>query len=132
MGVERIAAAEGEDSMNDYHPVDAESVRKSGMRGVIATGGGLGLFLFNSLLHLPLVGWVVGGALLVLGVMGVLGRNRTDKTSGALLIGAGVLGLASILFGRFTGFILGVGSLGLIGYGVFNLIKFTRGLKSRS
>jgi len=118
--------------MADYHPVDADDVRRSGMRGVIATGGGIGLILFNSLLHIPIVGWVVGGALVVLGVMGVLGRNRTDKTSGAVLLGAGALGLASFLFKGITGFVLGAGSLGLIGYGVFNLIKFARGLKSRS
>ncbi len=132
MGAYRYAAAKMEVGMNDYHPVDADEVRKNGMRGVIATGGGIGLILFNSLLHLPVVGWVLGGALVVLGVMGLVGRNRTDKTSGAVLLGAGVLGLASFLLKGFTGFILGIGSLGLVGYGVYNLIKFARGLKSRS
>jgi hypothetical protein len=118
--------------MADYHPVDADEVRRNGMRGVIATGGGIGLVLFNSLLHIPVVGWVIGGALVVLGIMGVVGRNRTDKVSGAVLIGAGVLGLTSFVFKGLTGFVLGAGSLGLIAYGILNLIKFARGLKSRS
>ena len=49
-----------------------------------------------------------------------------------MLIGVGALGVASLIFHRFTGFILGAGGIGLIGYGLFNLFKFIRGLKSRA
>jgi len=117
--------------MSDYYPAEAGEVRRHGMRGVISTGAGLGLMVFNSLLHLPVVGWVLGGALVVLGVMGVAGRNRTDKMTGSVMMGAGVLGLASIVLKGFTGFILGAAGVGLIGYGVYNLFKFAKGLKSR-
>lgn len=118
--------------MDDSSLTNVETVRKSGMRGVVSTGSGVGLLLFNSLLHLPIVGYVIGGALVVLGVMGLIGKNRTDKSTGAVLIGAGVLGLASFFLKGVTGFLLGAGGLGLIGYGLFNLFKFARGLKSRS
>ncbi len=59
--------------MGDNYPVNADDVRKNGMRGVISTGAGIGLMLFNSLLHIPVVGWILGGGLVVLGVMGLIG-----------------------------------------------------------
>lgn len=118
--------------MEDTSLTNVENVRKAGMRGVVSTGAGIGLMLFNTLLHVPVVGYVLGGALVVLGVMGLIGKNRTDKSTGAVLIGAGVLGLASFFLKGVTGYLLGAGGLGLIGYGIFNLVKFARGLKSRS
>lgn len=125
------ATARKEDPMSDYYPVDAGEVRKNGMRGVISTGAGLGLMLFNSLLHIPFVGPVLGGGLVVIGVMGLVGKSRTDKTTGVVMMGAGVLGLASFVLKGFTGFLLGAAGLGLIGYGVVSLFKFAKGLKSR-
>lgn len=125
-------AACQEDYMGDYYPADSSEVRKNGMRGVISTGAGIGLMLFNSLLHIPVLGWVLGGGLVVLGIMGLVGKKSTDKTTGAVLIGAGILGLSSFLLKGLTGFILGTAGLGLLGFGVFNLFKFARGLKARS
>lgn len=118
--------------MSDNYPVNSDVVRKNGMHGVISTGAGIGLILFNSLLHIPVVGWILGGGLVVLGIMGLIGKNSTDKTTGVLMMGAGVLGLLSFFLKGFTGFILGAAGIGLIGYGVFNLFKFAKGLKSRS
>lgn len=118
--------------MSDYYPVDTAEVKKHGMRGIISTGAGVGIILFNSLLHIPVLGWVFGGAMVVLGVMGFFGRTRTDKTTGKILMGAGLFGIASMIFKGFTGFILGTAGAGLIGYGLFNLFKFAKGLKSRS
>jgi len=118
--------------MGDNYPADTAEVRKTGMRGVISTGAGLAMLTVNSLLHLPVVGWVISGGLVALGIIGFLGKERTDKTTGLVLMGAGAFGLASILLKGLTGFILGVGGLGLIGFGIFNLVKFVKGLKSRS
>jgi len=118
--------------MGDYYPADQSEVRKNGMRGVISTGAGLGLMLFNSLLHIPVLGWILGGGLIALGVMGLVGKKSADKTTGALLIGAGALGLSSFLLKGLTGFVLGTGGLGLLGFGIYNLFKFAKGLKSRS
>jgi len=117
--------------MGDYYPVDAGEVRKNGMRGVISTGAGIGLMLFNSLLNIPVVGWILGGGLVVLGVMGLVGRTRTDKTTGTVMMAAGALGIASFVLKGFTGFILGAAGIGLVGFGVFYLFKFVKGLKSR-
>ena len=121
-----------EDLMGDNYPADSSEVRKNGMRGVISTGAGIGLMLFNSLLHIPVLGWILGGGLVALGVMGLVGKKSTDKTTGAVLIGAGALGLSSFLLKGLTGFLLGTAGLGLLGFGIFNLFKFAKGLKNRS
>ncbi|MFH2116120.1 MAG: hypothetical protein ABIJ86_16595 [Spirochaetota bacterium] len=118
--------------MGDYYPADAGEVRKHGMRGVISTGAGVAMLLFNTLLHLPVVGWILGGGMIALGIMGLAGKARTDKTTGMILLGAGALGLGSFLLKGLTSFFLGLAGIGLIGFGAFNLIKFVRGLKSRS
>lgn len=118
--------------MSDNYPVSSDEVRKSGMHGVVSTGAGLGLIIFNSLLRIPVVGWILGGGLVVVGLMGLIGKNRTDKATGMVMMGAGVLGLLSFFLKGFTGFILGAAGVGLVGYGVFNLFKFAKGLRSRS
>jgi hypothetical protein len=121
--------------MSDYYPADAGEVRKNGMRGVISTGAGVAMLLFNTLLHIPVVGWILGGGLIALGIMGLAGKagtDKTDKTTGMILMGAGALGLGSFLLKGLTSFFLGLAGIGLIGFGAFNLFKFVRGLKSRS
>lgn len=118
--------------MGDYYPVDASEIRKNGVRGVLSTGAGVAMLLFNTLLHLPVVGWILGGGLIALGIMGLAGKAKADRTTGVILMGAGALGLGSFLLKGLTSFFLGLAGLGLIGYGAFNLVKFVKGLKSRS
>jgi hypothetical protein len=120
--------------MDDYYPVSTTELRKQGTRGVISTGAGVGLWVVNGILHIPVVGIILGGALAILGLLGLLGRDRTDKTTGAVLLVAGAAGLSSVLpFLRpISSFLFGVGGLALVGFGVFNLFKFIKGLKSRS
>ncbi|TFG83175.1 MAG: hypothetical protein E4H20_06130 [Spirochaetales bacterium] len=118
--------------MSDNYPVDTTDVRKNGMRGVLSTGAGIGLLLFNGLLNIPILGWIISGALIVLGALGLVGKQGSDKTTGSILIGAGALGVASFVLKGLTGTLLGIGGVGLIGFGIFNLFKFVKGLKSRS
>ena len=117
--------------MGDNYPVDRTEVTKNGVRGVLATGAGLGLMVFNSLLQMRFLGPVLGGALVVLGIIGLAGKGKSDKTTGTILIGAGGLGLASLILKGPTGFLLGLGGFALIGLGVYSLYKFAKGLKSR-
>jgi len=67
-----------------------------------------------------------------LGLVGLLGRDKTDKTTGIVLIAAGAAGLASLILPGLSSFLFGVGGLALVGFGVLNLFKFIKGLKSRS
>jgi hypothetical protein len=60
--------------------------------------------------------------------------NKTDKNTGTFLAGAGALTIASKLpiIGGLAGFISGFGALSLIGVGIWNGVKFLKGLKARS
>lgn len=118
--------------MGDNYPVDSSDLRRQGTRGVISTGAGLALWVVNGLMHVPVLGIVLGGALAALGVLGLLGRDKADKTTGAVLMAAGVAGLASLILPGLSSFLFGVGGLALVGFGAFNLFKFIKGLKSRS
>ncbi len=117
--------------MSNY-PVDSSDLRSRGTKGVMAAVGGLGLLAVNALLSIPVFGWIVGGALVFLGVSGIFGKSKTDKTAGGIMLVAGAAGLASILLHKFTGFILGAGGLALIGYGAWNIYKFVKGLRDRA
>ncbi len=103
-----------------------------GTRGFISTGAGIGLLGLNALISVPIIGWAIGGALAVLGVVGLGGGTKTDRTYGtiSLVAGAAVI-LAQLHIGP-LGFLLGAGGLGLLAYGGFNLFKFFKGLKNRA
>lgn len=118
--------------MSDNYPVERSEVSRQGVRGVLYTGGGLGLMLFNSLLGIPVLGHILGGALVILGILGLFGRKKNDKLTGTILLAAGGLGLASFLFKGLTSTLLGIGGVGLLIVGVISLFKFVKGIKSRS
>ncbi len=83
--------------MSDNYPVDSSDLRGRGTKGVMSAIGGVGLLGVNALLSIPVVGWVVGGALVILGLSGLFGKSRTDKTAGTIMVAAGAAGLAAIL-----------------------------------
>lgn len=132
--------------MSDLEPVNSKDVSSAGARGIGATLGGVGLMVATAVAGAfgGVVGLVLGGIALVIGASGLRGHAAADKTGGAITLGAGALlavtGLAHfplhipIITGlaRFSSGLVGIAAVGLIGYGVFNLIKFRKGLKSRT
>ncbi len=118
--------------MSEYYPADPNDLRKQGTKGIMSAGAGVGLWVVNALIHMPIVGWVIGGGLLFLGFTGLFGKSKTDRASGTVMMAAGIAGLATILLPRFTGSLLFLGGLALVGYGAFNIFKFIRGLRSRA
>ncbi|MEI6387473.1 MAG: hypothetical protein WCQ50_12605 [Spirochaetota bacterium] len=108
------------------------TLSERGTRGFASAGAGIGLIGINALISIPVVGWAIGGGLAVLGLLGMGGKTKTDKTYGtiSLVAGAAVL-LAQLHIGP-LGFILGAGGLGLLAYGGWNIFKFARGMKDRS
>jgi hypothetical protein len=116
----------------DNYPVDSGDLRNRGTKGVMSAVGGLGLLGVSALISIPVIGWVICGGLVFLGVSGLFGKSRTDKTSGTLMVAAGAAGLAGILLPHFTRGLLGAGALALLGYGAFNIYKFVRGLRDRA
>ena len=117
--------------MSNY-PVDSSDLRSRGTKGVMSVVGGLGLLGVNALIHIPVVGWILGGLLVAVGIGGIFGKSKTDKTSGAIMMAAGAAGLAAILLPKFTGFLLGAGGLILLGFGAWNIFKFIKGLRDRA
>jgi hypothetical protein len=116
------------DFMGDY-PVDSTELRSKGTRGVISLGAGIGLLGVQAIINIPFVGLVAGGALIVLGILGLVGKTKIDKTGGMLAIAGGV---ALFALKGVASFVIGAGALGLLIYGGWNVFKFVKGLKSRS
>jgi hypothetical protein len=118
--------------MGEYYPMDPQEIRNRGTKGIMAAGAGVGLWVVNALIHIPVVGWIIGGGLVFLGISGLFGKSKTDRASGSIMVAAGVAGLATILLPHLTNFLLGAGGLALVGYGAWNIVKFVKGLRSRA
>ncbi len=117
--------------MSGNYPVDSTELRERGTKGVISLGAGVIMLGLNTLLGLPLVATVAGAGLAIVGVLGIVGKTKTDKTGGIIAVVAGAALLLPPLKGIAI-FILGTGALGLLAYGGWNIFKFVRGLKSKA
>jgi len=78
----------------------------------MAVLGGAGLLVVNSLLSIPVVGWVLSAGMVGLGLTGLFGKTKTDKVSGTVLTAAGVLGGATLLLPHFDSQSVGSRRLG--------------------
>jgi len=111
-----------------------KSLTKSGVAavGYIAAGAFIGIL--NAFSAIPILGTIAGGVVLLIGIGSFFSKDPADKKAGLIITAAGALTLLSkIPF--LTGVsqaLLGVGIVGLLALGVFNAIKFFRGLKKRS
>jgi hypothetical protein len=128
--------------MNDLVPATTQEVRKAGMVGVGAGVSGLGLLILQGLAH----GWggLIVGPLVLLGGLSIMGSKASsssgDKRLGGIVTAAGAVTAAAALFQVLPGFqgLAGLGQIalwlsgaGLLGLGIWNVIKFVKGLKSR-
>jgi hypothetical protein len=126
--------------MSDNYPVDSRDLSKRGTRGIISAGAGVGLIIVNSILHFPLLGGVISGALILVGLAGLFGRSKTDKLAGGVALVAGAAGLSTVLrhvpilgaIAGFSSFVIGAGAVALLGYGAWNIFKFIKGLRNRA
>jgi hypothetical protein len=111
--------------MSDIVP--RSQVTSSGVKGVGAAVGGAGLLVLNWLPSLPAI--IVGAALLVGGL--ALSSSKSDRTAGIVTaVAGGLAALSGIIPG--LSWLLWVPGLGLLGAGVYSLVKFFRGMKSRT
>jgi hypothetical protein len=118
--------------MSDNYPVDSSDLRARGTKGVMSAIGGVGLLTVNALLGIPVLGWIVGGALVLVGISGLFGKSRTDKASGSIMMVAGAAGLTALILPHLAHGLLWLGGVALLGYGAWNIFKFVRGLRSRA
>jgi len=117
--------------MSDIEP--RSQVSRNGVKGVGALAGGVGLVVL-SLLG-PVLGLIAGGLLTVVGFS--LTGSKPDRTAGALTAAAGIVtvvsGLSRVLhFLPNLSWLMWIPGVALIGAGAWSLIKFFRGVRSRS
>ena len=110
--------------------VPREKVTKQGVQGIVSVAGGIGALLLSGLGGIP--GIIVGGVITVAGLL--LSGSKHERTAGiatTVVGGAIVVGSLGILGGLVHG-VLVAGGIVLLGLGAYSLVKFFRGLKSRS
>ncbi len=112
-------------------PVDPKNLSDKGTKAVMSSAAGLGLLGVNALLGIPVVGTVISAGLLGLGAIGLFGKTKTDKTSGTVLAIAGVAGLTTLFVPGLAHSLLGIGGVGLLGYGIYHLFGFLRGINRK-
>ncbi|MDR0643554.1 MAG: hypothetical protein LBG05_01385 [Treponema sp.] len=119
--------------MNDIQPYESSNaLTKYAVTAIGSIAGGIGLFVIGGLGIIP--GIIAGGVATVVGLASMASSDKTDKNMGVFLAGAGALTIASKLpiIGGLVGILSGIGALSMIGIGVWNSIKFFKGLKARS
>jgi hypothetical protein len=99
--------------------------------GFLATG--VGLFVMGSLP--AIIGVIVGVAACFLGVGSAFSHDRDDRIGGSVLFAGGALTLLAKLriplLAGLSRVVLSVGAVACIGLGIWNGIKFLRGLQDR-
>ena len=111
--------------------VPRKELVKQGMMGIGGIVGG-GILLILSGVSGP-AGWIIGGLLTLVG-LGV-SASRDDRPAGVVMLGAGVLTIASALplgIGPTASWLMRLGGIGLIIAGGYSIIKFIINLKKRS
>jgi hypothetical protein len=108
---------------------------RQGVSAVGGLAGGAALFILGALpwfISVPL-----GAVATVVGVSALRSRDKADRLPGMILSGAGILTMVSRLpplrfLQPLAGTLLGIGAAGLLALGVWNGIKFIKGLRNRS
>jgi hypothetical protein len=116
--------------MNDIVPVN--EVAKRGVVAVGGIAGGIILFILGSL---PLFAGIIAGAVIgIVGIAALSSKDPGDKLPGLVAAGAGALAIVSRfpVLGGMARFLLGAGAVALLAMGIWNAVKFFRGMKSRS
>jgi hypothetical protein len=114
--------------MSDIVP--RSQLTKDGVKGAGATAGGLALLI---LAGGHLISMIAGGVLIVAGL--ALSSSKSDRTAGIVTTVVGAAALASGILGRWIPaipWLMRVAGIAFVGLGIYSLVKFFRGMKSRT
>jgi hypothetical protein len=113
--------------MSDIVP--RSEVTKSGMKGVGAVAGGTTLLVLSAVSAVHVLGVIAGAVLAVIGF--ALSTSRSDRTAGMV---TAIAGIATAVVALIPGlrWLVWLPGIGLIGAGVYLLVKFFRGMKTRT
>jgi hypothetical protein len=109
--------------------VPRNQITRNGVKGVGAIAGGVGLMVLSSISAVPVVGAIAGGIIAVAGF--ALSGSKSDRTAGLVTATAGIVTVAAALIPGLR-WLIWLPGIGLIGTGVYSLIKFIRGMKTRT
>jgi hypothetical protein len=113
------------------------SLEKLGVAAVADIAGGVFLFVLGILgARLPIVGIILGGLSVLIGLVTLRSKDPADRRAGIILAGGGALAILSrragvVFFRSLAGTLLSIGAFGLFAMGIWNGIKFLKGLKTR-
>ena len=118
--------------------VPRKILARQGVAAVGGIAGGLGLMVIGTLWW-P-IGLVAGGIVTLIGLSARSSHEIEDRRIGTLVTAAGGLAVLSKLsfipvlniFSGLAGGFLGLATFGLLGMGVWNAVKFIKGLKSNA
>ncbi|MDR1971950.1 MAG: hypothetical protein LBQ46_08500 [Treponema sp.] len=118
-------------------PVPVRTLEKQGFAAVANLAGGLFLLILSALGgRLAIVGIGLGVLAAIAGLVALASKDRADRKPGFILTAGGILAILSrtgaAFFRPLAGTLLSVGAFGLIALGIWNGIKFIKGLRSRS
>ena len=121
--------------MSDYPSYGSTPSRevlvKQATQGGFSIAGGVALLIFKGLVAIPVLGILLGGAMLVAGIYLRVKGGSGDKFTSVALLGLGGVALASLLIPPIGG-LMWLSALGLIGVGIWKMIQYRRGMKGRS
>ncbi|MDR3276334.1 MAG: hypothetical protein LBT11_03840 [Treponema sp.] len=120
------------DNLPDKKYTPTNMLSKQGVTAVGGIVGGVGLMILSALPSI--FGIVAGGVVGIVGIGALLSKDPADRKPGIIITAAGALSiLAKVGVVRpFAGTLLSIGAIGLLALGIWNGIKFLKGLKNRS
>ncbi|MDR0642259.1 MAG: hypothetical protein LBG07_07360 [Treponema sp.] len=122
--------------MDELERRQPRTLEKQGVAAVANLAAGLFLFVLSALGgRFPIVAIILGALAGIFGIVALSSRDSADRKAGAILTAGGILAIFSragaAFFRPLAGTLLSIGAFGLIALGLWNGIKFIRGLKSR-
>jgi hypothetical protein len=114
----------------NYTPTNV--LAKQGMTAIGGIVGGVALIIMGALP--PVIGIIAGVIVGVIGIGGILSKDPDDRKPGILAAMAGGLSILARVgvIRALAGTLLSISALGLMAMGIWNGIKFIKGLKGRS
>lgn len=114
----------------EYIPTNV--LAKQGVAAIGSLIGGVGLLIVGALP--PVAGIIAGAVVGAVGIGAVLSRDPDDRKPGIMAAAAGGLTILSKIgiVRPLAGTLLSIGAIGLLAMGIWNGIKFLRGLKNRA
>ena len=112
------------------------NLTKIGISAIGYSAAGIFLFILNNVTENIVPGLIVGGIVTLFGIISLRSKYSADKKAGIIITIAGILTLLSKTGIPFIAagskLLMIIGAIGLLALGIWNSIKFFRGLKKRT